>query len=56
VGRLNYSYADKYLFEFLFRADGNGSKFAPENRWGYFPSFSAGWVVSEEEWFQKALP
>ena len=56
VARFNYAYADKYLFEALFRADGNGSKFAPENRWGYFPSFSAGWVMSEEEWFQKALP
>ena len=47
VGRLNYTYQDKYLFEATFRADGN-VLFSPEKRWGYFPSFSAGWVISEE--------
>ncbi|MCI6473004.1 MAG: TonB-dependent receptor [Bacteroidales bacterium] len=52
IGRLNYAYADKYLFEFLFRSDAS-TKFAPENYWGYFPSASAGWVISQEEWFQK---
>ncbi len=55
IGRVNYSYANKYLFEFLFRSDAS-TKFAPENYWGYFPSFSAGWVVSEEKWFKKAMP
>lgn len=47
VGRLNYSFKNKYLFEVAFRADGN-VLFAPEKRWGYFPSVSAGWVVSRE--------
>ena len=51
VGRLNYSYADRYLFEFLIRSDAS-TKFAPKNYWGTFPSFSAGWVVSEEGWFK----
>ncbi len=55
VGRLNYAYADKYLLEFLFRSDAS-TKFAPSNYWGFFPSISAGWVVSEESWFKKALP
>jgi len=55
VGRLNYSYADKYLFEFLFRSDAS-TKFAPVNYWGNFPSFSVGWVVSEEPWFKKIAP
>jgi len=51
IGRLNYSYADKYLFEFLFRSDAS-TKFAPENYWGSFPSFSAGWVISQEGFFK----
>ena len=46
-GRINYDYAGKYLFEANFRADAS-SRFSPKNRWGYFPSFSAGWRVSEE--------
>ena len=52
IGRLNYSYADTYLFEFLLRSDAS-TKFAPENYWGMFPSWSAGWVMSEESWFNK---
>ena len=52
VGRFNYAYASKYLFEFLFRADAS-TKFAPKNYWGKFPSVSAGWVISEESWFQN---
>lgn len=51
-GRINLNWDDKYLFEANFRADGS-SKFSPENRWGYFPSFSAGWVISEEPFFNK---
>lgn len=47
VGRLNYSYKSRYLFEAAFRADGN-VLFAPQTRWGYFPSLSAGWVISRE--------
>lgn len=50
VGRLNYAFKDRYLFEATLRADGN-VLFAPETRWGYFPSFSAGWVLSEESFF-----
>ncbi|MBO6247303.1 MAG: TonB-dependent receptor [Bacteroidales bacterium] len=46
-GRINYDYKGKYLFEANLRADGS-SRFSKENRWGYFPSFSAGWRVSEE--------
>ncbi|MDR1371180.1 MAG: TonB-dependent receptor [Dysgonamonadaceae bacterium] len=46
-GRINYDYAGKYLLEANFRADAS-SRFSPENRWGYFPSFSAGWRISEE--------
>ncbi|MEM1121292.1 MAG: TonB-dependent receptor [Bacteroidota bacterium] len=52
VGRFNYIFQDKYLFEATFRADGN-VLFSPENRWGYFPSFSVGWVVSEEPFFNS---
>lgn len=52
IGRLNYAYSDKYLFEFLVRAQAS-TKFSPENYWGAFPSVSAGWVMSEENWFNK---
>jgi TonB-linked SusC/RagA family outer membrane protein len=47
VGRLNYSYKNKYLLETTLRADAS-AKFAPEKRWGYFPSVSLGWRLSEE--------
>jgi TonB-linked SusC/RagA family outer membrane protein len=47
IGRVNYSYKDKYYITSNFRADGSG-QFSPENRWGYFPSFSTGWRVSQE--------
>ncbi len=49
-GRANYDYLGKYLFEANFRADAT-SRFAEENRWGYFPSFSGGWIVSKEDFF-----
>lgn len=52
IGRINYAYAEKYLFEFLVRSDAS-TKFAPENYWGTFPAVSAGWVMSEEPWFKK---
>ena len=48
-GRLNYSYKDKYLFTAIVRADGS-CNFAKGNRWGVFPSVSAGWVITEEPW------
>jgi TonB-linked SusC/RagA family outer membrane protein len=46
-GRLNYSFAGKYLFEANLRADGS-SRFKEGNRWGIFPGFSAGWRLGEE--------
>lgn len=46
-GRLNYNYKEKYLLEANLRADGS-SRLAPENRWGLFPSASAGWLLSRE--------
>ena len=52
IGRINYSYADRYLLEFLLRADAS-TKFAPQNYWGTFPAISAGWVISEEPWWQN---
>ena len=53
-GRVNYGFKDRYLFEGNFRYDGS-SRFAKGNRWGVFPSFSAGWRLSEEE-FMKDIP
>ncbi len=48
-GRFNYSYADKYLFQASLRADAADSSVLPkDNRWGFFPAVSAGWVVSKE--------
>lgn len=46
-GRLNYEYGQRYLFEGNFRYDG-ASRFGQGHRWGVFPSFSAGWVISQE--------
>ncbi|MFN3997351.1 SusC/RagA family TonB-linked outer membrane protein [Algoriphagus sp.] len=46
-GRLNYVYNERYLFTATFRADGS-SKFGENNRYGYFPSFAAGWNLSKE--------
>lgn len=51
-GRVNYDYAGRYLFEANVRADGS-SKFAAGHRWGVFPSFSAGWRISEESFMKK---
>lgn len=47
VGRFNYSFSDKYLIESSLRADAS-AKFPANKRWGYFPSVSAGWVMSRE--------
>jgi len=52
-GRLNYGYKGKYLFEGNFRSDAS-SRFAPGHRWGLFPSFSVGWRISEEDFFETA--
>lgn len=51
--RAQYNYKETYLFNATFRADGS-SKFAKGNRWGFFPSFSAGWVMTNED-FMKGL-
>lgn len=51
IGRLNYSYADKYIAEFSFREDGN-FRFAPGKRWGFFPSGSAAWRISQENFMK----
>ena len=50
-GRLNYSFDDKYLFEANLRRDGS-SRFSETNRWGTFPSFSAGWNIEKETFFE----
>ena len=51
-GRVNYSYKDKYMFTAIVRADGS-CNFAKGNRWGIFPSVSAGWVISSEPWMES---
>jgi len=51
-GRLNYNYKEKYLFEANLRYDGS-SRFARGHRWGLFPSFSAGWRISEESFLKN---
>ncbi|MBR5729920.1 MAG: TonB-dependent receptor [Prevotella sp.] len=50
-GRVNYNYAETYLLSLVLRADGS-SNFARGHRWGYFPSVSAGWVISNESFFE----
>ncbi|SKC42772.1 SusC/RagA family TonB-linked outer membrane protein [Ohtaekwangia koreensis] len=51
-GRLNYNFEETYLFNATFRADGS-SKFAKGNQWGYFPSVSAGWVMTNESFMDN---
>ena len=51
-GRINYSYADRYLLQVTVRRDGS-SKFGPDSRWATFPSVAVGWRISEEEFFPK---
>ena len=53
-GRLTYQYNNKYLFTANFRADGS-SKFGANNRYGYFPSFSAGWKISDEKFMENSI-
>lgn len=55
IGRINYSYKNKYMIETLFRHDGS-YRYAPGHKWGFFPSVSAGWRISEEAFFKKILP
>lgn len=54
-GRINYAFDNKYLFEANIRIDGT-SRFSRDNRWGYFPSFSAGWNFSRENFLEWAKP
>lgn len=51
-GRINYNFKERYLLEADLRYDGS-SRLAPENRWGMFPSVSAGWVISNENFFRN---
>jgi TonB-linked SusC/RagA family outer membrane protein len=51
LGRFTYNFAQKYFLTAIMRHDGS-SKFAPENRWGTFPSVSAGWDISQEKFFK----
>ncbi|WP_081810550.1 SusC/RagA family TonB-linked outer membrane protein [Flavobacterium daejeonense] len=51
-GRVNYSFLDKYLFTATFRADGS-SRFAPTNRWAYFPAAAVGWRISDEDFMKN---
>ena len=53
-GRLSYGFMDKYLFNATFRRDGS-SRFGANKKWGFFPSFSGGWKISEEGFLQDAL-
>lgn len=52
-GRINYNYQEKYMLTVVMRADGS-SNFAAGNRWGYFPSVSAGWVVTNESFLDNS--
>jgi len=51
ISRLNYSFSDKYSFSASLRADAS-SNFGPNNKWGYFPSISGGWTMSNEPFFE----
>ncbi|MFI5194475.1 MAG: TonB-dependent receptor [Chitinophagales bacterium] len=53
VGRVNYEYDKRYLFSASVREDGS-IKFAPNKRWGLFPSVSAGWIISNENFFKAS--
>ncbi len=53
IGRANYNYSDKYIAEFSFRYDGS-PLFPGDKRWGFFPSMSGAWRVSEEDFFASA--
>jgi TonB-linked SusC/RagA family outer membrane protein len=54
LGRVNYSYDDKYFLTGSFRADGS-SRFGPLNKYGYFPSVAAGWNLSQEDFYHDFL-
>jgi TonB-linked SusC/RagA family outer membrane protein len=54
MGRINYGFLDRYLLTFTYRADGS-SVFGADNKWGYFPSGSVAWRISEEPFLQGAI-
>ncbi|WP_246101678.1 SusC/RagA family TonB-linked outer membrane protein [Pedobacter westerhofensis] len=54
-GRVGYNYKEKYLAEFLWRADGSYI-FPEDKRFGFFPGLSAGWRISEEQFFKEGVP
>lgn len=54
IGRASYDYAGKYMAEFLFRYEGS-SRWPKDSRWGFFPSFSVGWRISEENFIKGNL-
>ena len=51
-GRINYDFDQKYLLDISGRYDGS-SRFTESNRWGFFPSASAGWVISKEDFMSS---
>ena len=55
-GRLSYAYDSRYYFQFNLRADAfDSSKLSKDKRWGYFPSVSAGWAISNEKFFKNLV-
>ena len=55
VGRATYGFDSRYFAEFSFRVDGS-TRFSPDNRWGFFPTVSASWVISNEPFFKNISP
>jgi len=56
-GRIGYAYDNRYMIQANFRADAfDSSKLSKDNRWGYFPSVSAGWTVSNEKFMEEVNP
>ncbi|MBN8686531.1 MAG: TonB-dependent receptor [Chitinophagales bacterium] len=54
VSRADYSFRNKYFIEFIGRADAS-SNFAPDNRWGFFPTVGLGWRISDENFFRENI-
>jgi TonB-linked SusC/RagA family outer membrane protein len=54
-GKFNYDYDNKYLFQVTGRYDGSG-RYSEDSRWGFFPSVSAGWNISRENFWEKIAP
>jgi TonB-dependent starch-binding outer membrane protein SusC len=54
LGRVNYSFDNRYLFTFSFRSDGS-SRYSPGSQWGYFPSGAVAWRISEESFMQNTV-